>query len=169
MLSISIPNNVKISWNDTFIKIAGPLGTLIKKKGDLILVLKDNRLYLVNDTENTSFYFTILRSLISGVSKGYRVKLRLVGVGYKATMKENKLILKIGYSHEVIYNIPENIQIICSKAKGTLLLIKGLELYRVKQIAAEIRALHLPDPYKGKGIQYAKETLKLKKGKRESR
>ena len=122
MLSIAIPNNVKISWNDTFIKIVGPLGTLIKKKGDLILVLKDNRLYLVNNTENTNFYFTILRSLINGVSKGYRVKLRLVGVGYKASIKENKLILKIGYSHEVIYNIPENIQIICSNIEILLLI-----------------------------------------------
>jgi large subunit ribosomal protein L6 len=77
--------------------------------------------------------------------------------------------LKIGYSHEVIYPIPADVSIVCSKAKGTILLIKGVELYRVRQVAAEIRALHLPDAYKGKGIHYNKEVLRLKKGKREGK
>ncbi len=84
-------------------------------------------------------------------------------------MKKKKLILKIGYSHDVVYNIPDDIEIYNGKVKGTILLIKGKELYRVNQIASEIRALRKPDVYKGKGIHKQNEILKLKKGKRDGK
>jgi len=106
---------------------------------------------------------------MEGVSKGFRQKLKLVGVGFKGFVKDNILNLKIGYSHEVTYEIPTDIKISASKVKGTLLLISGLELYRVKQIAADIRKLRIPDSYKGKGIHIDGEILKLKKGKREGK
>jgi large subunit ribosomal protein L6 len=77
--------------------------------------------------------------------------------------------LKLGFSHEVKYTIPEDISILVSKNKGTILIVRGKENYRVQQIAREIRLLRVPDAYKGKGIQYKKEILVLKKGKRESK
>lgn len=111
----------------------------------------------------------MLKRLIVGVSKGYRQRLRLVGVGFKAFLKEKKVLLKIGYSHEVFYNIPEDTKILVSKAKGSFILIKGVEKERVQQIAKDIRNLRKPDAYKGKGIHYYREILKLKKGKKEGK
>jgi large subunit ribosomal protein L6 len=110
-----------------------------------------------------------LHQLIVGVTKGYTQKLRLIGVGYRATINNNNLILKLGFSHEVVYSFPKEISIIPAKAKGTILLIKGFELTTVKQVAADIRSLRQPDSYKGKGIHYYNEILKLKKGKREGK
>jgi len=111
----------------------------------------------------------MIRNLILGVSKGYRQRLKLVGVGFRATLKDNKIFLKIGFSHEIAYQIPDDVQIVPSKAKGIFLLLKGKEKERVSQVAREIRNLRQPDAYKGKGIHYNKEILKLKKGKREGK
>jgi large subunit ribosomal protein L6 len=171
MLSIIVPKNVKISWGENFIKVVGPLGSVVKKKMGFDLALKDSRLYILNakDILKSHFYLSLIRSIITGVSKGYRRKLRLVGVGFKASVEQNKLILKIGFSHEVIYEIPTDVQILCSKVKGTLLLIKGKDLNRVRQVASEIREFRKPDSYKGKGIHSENEILKLKKGKREGK
>jgi large subunit ribosomal protein L6 len=107
--------------------------------------------------------------LIVGVSKGFTQKLRLIGVGFRGTLNNNVLNLKLGFSHEVKYEIPSDISILVSKNKGTVLIIKGKENFRVHQVAHEIRLLREPDAYKGKGIQYKKEILILKKGKRESK
>ncbi len=170
MLKVSLPKNVKINWGLDFIKIEGPLGVIIKKKDAFCLAIKDEALYLwAQEEKKENFYLTMLNNLIVGVTKGYRQRLKLVGVGFKASLKERSIFLKIGYSHEVIYDIPADISIIVSKAKGTYLLIKGKEKDRVQQIATEIRALRMPDAYKGKGIHFNKQILKLKKGKREGK
>ncbi len=169
VLYITIPKEVQISWGIDFIKVTGPLGTIIKKKGSLDLILKDSILYLITEEKVSFFYWSLIRSLILGVFKGYKFKLKLVGVGYKARIANNNLYLKVGYSHEAIYEIPEDISIVCSKVKGVLLLIKGKEEHRVRQAAMEIRRLRKPDSYKGKGIHKEGEVLKLKKGKREGK
>lgn len=168
---IVVPKNVEISWGNDYIKVTGPLGTLIKKKGNFFLALKESTLYFWSEdvTFNEDTYFAFLRNLIYGVSQGFRRKLRLIGVGYRVSFQGAQIALKIGYSHEILYNIPEDIQIFCAKAKGTLLIIKGVENYRVSQIAAEIRNLRAPDVYKGKGIHNENEILRLKKGKREGK
>jgi len=171
MLKFNLPKNIKISWSSNFIKVEGPLGILIKKKDPFSLAIKDDVLYVwASDNEALeNVYLAMLRNMVLGVNKGYRQRLKLVGVGFRASIKENKVALKIGYSHEVFYNIPEDIQITASKVKGTFLLIKGKEKERVYQVAKEIRDLRQPDAYKGKGIHYNKEVLKLKKGKREGK
>jgi large subunit ribosomal protein L6 len=84
-------------------------------------------------------------------------------------LQEKSLILKLGFSHEIKYDIPNDISILVSKSKGTVLIIKGKENYKVQQVAREIRMLRAPDAYKGKGIHYKNENLILKKGKRESK
>jgi large subunit ribosomal protein L6 len=88
----------------------------------------------------------------------------MVGVGYKATVEENKLVLKIGYSHDVFYNIPENITI--NILKNNIIEIFGNDKIKVNQIAAEIRALKAPEPFKGKGIRYINEIINKKEGKK---
>lgn len=171
MYAITIPKDVQISWGKDYIKITGILGTVVKKKGNFSLAIKDSVLYFwAEDPKlNVNTYFSFLKNLITGVTQGYSHKLRLVGVGYRAAIQEKNLILKIGYSHEVVYPIPEGIQILAAKAKGGLLIIKGIESFRVNQVAAEIRKLHVPDVYKGKGIHNENENLILKKGKREGK
>lgn len=172
MLSLNLPQKVNLSWGSDFVKVSGPLGVLIKKRSNFFLAEKDNILYLwtASNLENIErFYLIMLKRLIVGVSKGYRQRLRLVGVGFKAILKEQRILLKIGYSHEVFYNIPADVNIMVSKTKGTYLLIKGAEKERVQQIAKEIRNLRKPDVYKGKGIHYYKEILRLKKGKKEGK
>jgi len=171
MLSISIPANVTLIWGNDFLKITGPLGSVVKRKGNISLTLKDNRLYIfgVESNEQKHFHLSLLRTLLVGVSKGFKIKLRLVGVGYKAIINGNILNLKLGFSHSISYDIPKDVEVQSSKNKGTLIIIKGIELHRVCQVAAEIRFLRVPDAYKGKGIHYDKEQLQLKKGKREGK
>jgi large subunit ribosomal protein L6 len=172
MLSLNLPQKVSLTWGSDFVKVSGPLGVLVKKRSNFFLAEKDSILYLwtASNLENIErFYLIMLKRLIVGVSKGYRQRLRLVGVGFKAVLKEQRILLKIGYSHEVYYDIPGDAKILVSKAKGTYLLIKGSEKERVQQIAKEIRNLRQPDAYKGKGIHYFKEILRLKKGKKEGK
>jgi len=171
MLTLTLPKNLFIEWGADFVKVSGPLGILVKQKDDFSLAIKDSKLYLWSNIslEKEATYLSWLKSLIIGVTKGYKQKLRLIGVGYRAAIIKNNLQLKIGYSHEVLYNIPLNISITPSKGKGILLLIKGQEHQIVKQVASEIRMLRKPDSYKGKGIHYSGEVLKLKKGKREGK
>ena len=171
MRSLLIPNGVTVKWGKDFFQATGPLGVILKQKGDFSFAIKNDRLYFLDDHEDKKkyFYFSMINNILLGVSKGYRCKLRLVGVGFRAMIVDKTLILKLGYSHEVKYVIPQDIEILCGKAKGTRLLIIGKEWNRVTQIASEIRSLRVPDVYKGKGIHYNKEVLTLKKGKREGK
>ncbi len=169
LLYIKLPENVQVNWGKDFIKVSGPLGTIIKKKENVNFMLKDSIIYMLTEESLAYFYWSLVRALIIGVLKGYRFRLKLIGVGYRARIENKNLYLKIGFSHEVLYNIPEDIEIKCSKVKGTLLWIKGKEEHRVRQIATEIRQLKKPDVYKGKGIHKENEILKLKKGKREGK
>jgi large subunit ribosomal protein L6 len=167
MLSVTIPKNVELSVANGYLKVVGPYGTLIKKIGSLEIGTHESRLYVLNAGDQTNNFLSLLRGYLVGVSKGYRRKLRLIGVGYRASIVGNKLSLKVGFSHELTYEVPADVTITCSKAKGTIILIRGKELQRVNQVASEIRRLRQPDSYKGKGIHYDRETLRLKKGKRE--
>jgi large subunit ribosomal protein L6 len=167
MLSIPVPKNVQVLVAKDYVKMVGPFGTLVKKTGTLEIAFYDARLYVLNGGKQTNNFLSLFRGYLVGLSKGYRRKLRLVGVGYRASISQDKLLLKVGFSHEVEYPIPSDVKITCAKVKGTVILIRGKELQRVNQVASEIRRLRRPDAYKGKGIHYDNEILRLKKGKRE--
>lgn len=172
MLKLDLPESVNVLWGSDFVMVKGPLGVLIKKKGNFYLAQKESSIFLWADEANKNkedFYLSLLNRMILGVSRGFRQRLKLVGVGFKAFLREKVLVLKLGYSHEVLYNIPNDIQIIVSKAKGTFILIKGKEYDRVKQVSKDVRSFRVPDVYKGKGILYLKERLSLKKGKKEGK
>jgi large subunit ribosomal protein L6 len=105
-----------------------------------------------------------LRNMVEGVSKGYIKNLEINGVGYRAAVQGKNLQLQMGFSHDVVYPIPEGITIKCEKP--TAIQISGFDRQKVGQVAAEIRAVRSPEPYKGKGIKYDTETILRKEGKK---
>jgi large subunit ribosomal protein L6 len=104
----------------------------------------------------------LIRNMIKGVTEGYTVVLEVVGLGYRAAVKGNNLELNLGYSHPVVYPIPNDVKI---EVKENKIYVSGVDKQRVGQVAAEIRAFRKPDAYKGKGIRYEGEQLRLKAGK----
>lgn len=166
---ISIPEGINIKLSDTEINVSGPLGSLnmpIDQKIS-INILEDQILVSPKEEQYKALwgtYRTLIEQLIIGSSQGYVVNLELVGVGYKATVEENKLILKLGYSHDITHIIPEGIQVICRRP--TFISIIGINKQKVHQEAARIRAYKKPEPYKGKGILYENEVIIKKEGKK---
>ena len=164
--SIVIPKNIKIKIFKNSIQIISPSITVIKKKSKNILLLeKNNKIFLLNkNIEKTIFYLSLLSKYILALSKGCYKILIIEGVGYKMIIKnENQLIFKIGYSHEVIYDLPKEISVFFKTPN--FIIIYGTNFNQVSQICAEIRALKPPEPYKGKGIRYINEIIIKKKGK----
>lgn len=121
LLFLKLPENVQVKWGENFIEVSGPLGTIIKQKENILFLRKGAILYMLIEESLASFYWSLIRSLIIGVVKGYSIKMRLIGVGYRARLDnvQKALYLKLGLSHEAIYKIPEDIEIECSKIKGT--------------------------------------------------
>ena len=169
MLFIEIPKNINIQIGENWIKIKGPLGTVVKKKSNEIKLYfskDEKKLYLLNYKKKNHFFLSILNNIISGVLKGFIVKLKIIGVGYKAAVEKQQLTLRLGYSNNVVYNIPKNIKITINDKKELTLIIFGNNIQQVKQVAAEIRNLKKPEFYKGKGIRYFNEVINLKEGKK---
>jgi large subunit ribosomal protein L6 len=169
---IAIPEKVQYTLNDKEILIKGPKGqlqwtlpqeiSLKSQQNELILERRDN-------SKKARALHGLARSLINnmvkGVSGGFQKTLLIVGTGYKAKLDNKILTLNLGYSHPIDYSIPEGISIDVDK-KQTTLIINGIDKQLVGQVAAELRKLRSPDPYKGKGIRHEKEQLKLKVGKK---
>ncbi len=106
----------------------------------------------------------LLNNMVIGVSKGFEKRLTLVGVGYRAQVQGSKLNLSLGYSHPIIHEMPEGIK--CETPSPTEIVIKGIDKHLVGQVAADIRAYRKPEPYKGKGVRYADEYVKIKETKK---
>ncbi len=160
------------------VQIAGSTVTAKGKLGQLSLVLADEvearldqgKVWLKPRGEGKrarmlwGTYRSLLNNLVNGVAKGFSVGLEIQGVGYRAQVQGRTLQLQLGFSHEVRYPIPEGITIKCEKP--TALTISGADRQRVGQVAAEIRAMRRPEPYKGKGIRYEGEAIRRKEGKK---
>lgn len=164
---IPLPENIKVNIGSDYIEIEGPKGKLktplfkgIKAK------IEDNKLILErsNDSKKQKAFHGLARSLannaVIGVTKGFTKQLEISGVGYKAQLQGKQLILSLGYSHPIVYPIPDGIEI--KLEKPTLITVSGIDKQKVGQVAAEIRAFREPDPYKLKGIRYVGEQLKKK-------
>lgn len=168
-LPITIPEGIDIQIENGFIVATGSLGKLSFKYNPSILITKtDDILYFSVQNEKYKScwgtYRTLVEQMIVGVSQGFVINLELVGVGYKANVEQNKLILKLGFSHDIIHNIPNQIKIICQKP--TFISIIGINKQQVHQEAARIRNYKKPEPYKGKGIIYENEIIIKKEGKK---
>jgi large subunit ribosomal protein L6 len=168
---VTVPAGVEVSLAGRRVTAKGKLGQLsFEATDDVVLSLEDKKV-VVKPTSNTKRARTMwgtararIQNMVTGVSEGYSRELEINGVGYRATMAGNKLNLQLGFSHEVIYRIPQGITIKCEKP--TSILISGADKQTVGQVAAEIRAHRPPEPYKGKGVKYVEETIIRKEGKK---
>jgi large subunit ribosomal protein L6 len=168
-LPIQVPSGVTVEVDNDFITVNGPKGSLkqftlpgikVAMKDDQVLVSREN-----DEAENRARH-GLMRSLvynmISGVSQGFEKKLEINGVGYRVQPQGADLKFNLGFSHDVIYKLPSTVQ---AKVEQNTITISGSDKQQVGQIAAEIRALKKPEPYKGKGIKYSDERIIRKSGK----
>jgi large subunit ribosomal protein L6 len=170
-MPIAVPQGVDVAITADQISVKGSLGTLVRKGNDLVTVKNEGGKLTftpVNETVAASAMSGTMRALVAnmvnGVSKGFERKLTLVGVGYRAQAQGAKLNLQIGFSHPVAKEMPAGIKVECPTQ--TEIVIKGSDRQVVGQIAAEVRAIRPPEPYKGKGIRYAEEKVSLKETKK---
>jgi len=168
-IPVKVPQGVKVSFaNDTMI-VEGPKGKLTQSYHPIITFEDKGSEIIVgrpNDEKQTKSYHGLYRNLlnnmVAGVSTGFSRTLLITGVGYKAEVKGNVLILSLGYSSDVYIGIPEGITITAEASKVT---VSGIDKQRVGELASQIRKLRPPEPYKGKGIRYDNEKIIRKVGK----
>ncbi|MGJ7502179.1 50S ribosomal protein L6 [Variovorax sp. ZT5P49] len=170
-MPITIPAGVDVSIKEDQISVKGTGGMLSLARNALVKVASnDGKLSFepANESREANAMSGTIRQLVNnmvvGVTKGFEKKLNLIGVGYKAAASNNKLNLQVGYSHPVNIDMPQGITV--ATATPTEIVIKGADRQRVGQIAAEIRAVRPPEPYKGKGIRYADEKIVIKETKK---
>ena len=167
---IEIPNGVKITVVDSVVKVEGPKGTLSRKVTDGVdLQVNNNQLNVVRSDDSIKsrsahgLTRTLVNNMVVGVTKGFESALEITGVGYMAELKGDVLNLSLGYSHPINFKLPQGISVEVDKM--TKVLVKGIDKELVGQTAAKIREFRGPEPYKGKGIRYADETILRKAGK----
>ena len=170
-MPIVVPQGVDVTAGNETISVKGSLGTLVRPVSPLVSVKKeDGKLTFVpaNDSQEADAMSGTMRALVanmvSGVTKGFEKKLALVGVGFRAQAAGPKLNLQIGFSHPVSKDMPAGVTVQCPTQ--TEIVIKGFDRQAVGQVAAEVRALRPPEPYKGKGIRYADEKVTIKETKK---
>jgi large subunit ribosomal protein L6 len=168
---VTIPSGVTATVEGQTVKMKGPKGQLQFVVHDDVEVKLDKNVVTVAPRVETNraraLYGTAraqIANLVAGVTKGFEKKLEITGVGYRAAMQGKNLQLALGYSHDVVFPIPEGIQI--AVPKPTEITITGSDVQRVGQVAAEIRAYRPPEPYKGKGVKYVDEFIFRKEGKK---
>lgn len=168
-LPIPIPSGVTITVDPDFVTVAGSKGTLkqftmpgvtVKVEEGQAVVTRDND-EAVNRSKH-GLMRTLVANMVAGVSQGFEKKLEINGVGYRVNMQGADLKFNLGFSHDVIYKLPQGIT---AKAEQNIITISGIDKQQVGQVAAEIRALKKPEPYKGKGIKYVGERILRKSGK----
>jgi large subunit ribosomal protein L6 len=167
---VAIPDGVTVNLAGQVLAAKGKLGELTVNLVDEVEGrVEDNLIYVTPraETKRARSMWGTMRSLVEsaviGVSQGYTKDLEITGVGYRAAVQGNNLQLQLGFSHDVLYPIPEGITMKCEKP--TSISISGADKQRVGQVAAEIRAFRPPEPYKGKGVRYADEFILRKEGK----
>ncbi|MCE9661146.1 MAG: 50S ribosomal protein L6 [Burkholderiales bacterium] len=170
-MPIVVPQGVDVTAGAETISVKGSLGTLVRPVSPLVSVKKeDGKLTFVptNDSQEADAMSGTMRALVAnmvgGVTKGFEKKLTLVGVGFRAQAAGPKLNLQIGFSHPVSKDMPAGVTVACPTQ--TEIVIKGFDRQAVGQVAAEVRALRPPEPYKGKGIRYADEKVTIKETKK---
>ena len=170
-MPIAVPKGVDVTTSADSISVKGSLGTLVRPVNALVTVKnEDGKLMFTpaNDSPEADAMSGTMRALVAnmvgGVTKGFEKKLTLVGVGYRATAAGTKLNLQIGFSHPVSKEMPAGVKVVCPTQ--TEIVISGVDRQAVGQVAAEVRALRPPEPYKGKGIRYSDEKVTIKETKK---
>ena len=174
-LPIEIPAGVTIDVaSDNLVTVKGPLGTLTQKVDpDLVLVVEAKQMLVNRPTEQKrhramhGLYRSLLNNMVVGVSKGYEVKLELVGVGYRAESQGQILDLVLGFSHHTYLQIPKEVKVeaVTDKRANPIITLNSADKQLIGHVAAKIRSFRLPEPYKGKGVKFVGEEIRRKSGK----
>ncbi len=173
-LPISIPAGVTIEINKNIVTVKGKLGELIQKIDDDIKVeIENNTVVVLRPTDQKrhkalhGLYRALIANMVEGVSKGFETKQEFVGVGYRAEAKGQVLEMSLGYSHNIAIQIPQEVKVEATteKRKNPVVVLKSHNKQLLGMVAAKIRAMRPPEPYKGKGIKFVDEELRRKAGK----
>lgn len=168
---VSIPKGVEISISGQDLSVKGSKGNLSLTMNELVEISQEEDTLKLKATENSKksvamagTFRSLVNNMVTGVSTGFQKELELQGVGYRAQAQGKKLNLSLGFSHPVVYEAPEGIEI--ETPSQTQVIVKGIDKQLVGQVSAEIRAFRPPEPYKGKGVRYADEYVKRKEAKK---
>ena len=168
---IQLPKGAEVQISGAQLTVKGPLGTLTHTVHPLVSLKQENGVLQVacNDESRESNALSgttraLVSNMVTGVTTGFERKLTLVGVGYRASTQGNALKLQLGFSHDVIYELPQGVK--AETPSQTEIIIKGANKQQVGQVAAEVRAYRSPEPYKGKGVRYHDEVVHLKETKK---
>ena len=174
-LPVTLPKDVTVKISDTnVVSVKGPLGELTQVVDkDLKMEVVDNEIILTRPSESKNhkslhgLYRALLANMVTGVSLGYKKELELVGVGYRAEAKGQQLELSLGYSHEIIIELPKEVKVETKteKRSNPVITLTCIDKQLIGHVAAKIRSLRPPEPYKGKGIKFVGEQLRRKAGK----
>ncbi|MDA3931012.1 MAG: 50S ribosomal protein L6 [Prolixibacteraceae bacterium] len=173
-LPIEIPGGVTVNVNDNLVTVKGPIGELSQKVDPEIDVVVEGNQILVSRPSDAKkhkslhgLYRSLINNMIEGVSKGFEIKLELVGVGYRAENQGQLLDLVLGFSHHIYIQLPPEIKVeaVTDKRSNPTVTLKSHDKQLLGQVAAKIRSYRLPEPYKGKGIKFDGELIRRKAGK----
>jgi large subunit ribosomal protein L6 len=168
---IEIPAGVETKLETGKVTVKGPLGEISQDVNPKLTIKKENNTLTVGRPSDQKLYRemhgltrNLIANMVMGVSKGFEKTLEITGVGFKAAVQGSNLMLTLGFSHPIVYPLPKGIKATVD-AKQTQITLKGVDRQLVGQIAANVRSLKKPEPYKGKGIKYSTEVIKRKEGK----
>ncbi len=174
---IPLPKGVEVKVEGNLVRVKGPKGELTHTLPENVKLVQENGHLLVQRTSDDRFarsqhglQRTLIANMVQGVSEGFEKTLELIGVGYRAQMEGKDLVLQVGYSRPVRITPHEGITLAVEQdpqTRTTLIVVRGIDKQRVGQQAADIRAVRPPDPYKGKGLRYRGEQIRLKPGKQQ--
>ncbi len=170
MVPVEIPSGVDLTVDGSTVRVKGPKGELSRTFHERVMIeVEDSRAVVTRVDESRmsrslhGLSRTLLANMVTGVVNGYQKELTVVGVGYRAQLRGSGLVMQLGFSHPVEIDAPEGITF--ESSQPTRIVIKGIDKQQVGQVAAEIRRIRPPEPYKGKGIRYNDEKVRRKAGK----
>src|SRR5215471_14922081 len=172
---VAVPSGVTVSvGSDNVLTVKGPKGELKQSiDRDIKIEVKDGEVSFSRPTDQIrhralhGLYRALVANMVKGVTDGYKKQLELVGVGFKASNQGNLLDLSLGYSHNIIFEIPKELKVATAQEKGEnpKITLEGIDKQLLGQVAAKLRSLRKPEPYKGKGVKYVGEVIRRKAGK----
>ena len=172
---VIIPSGVTVTvGSDNVVTVKGPKGTLTETVDrDITVEVKDGQVLITRPTDQIrhramhGLYRSLISNTVKGVTEGYKKEMELVGVGFKAVNTGNVLDLALGYSHNIIFEVPSEIKVatVTEKGKNPIISLEGSDKQLIGQVAAKLRSLRKPEPYKGKGVKFVGEVLRRKAGK----
>jgi large subunit ribosomal protein L6 len=170
---VSIPAGVTVDIKEGQVTVKGKLGELIQQVDSITVKQEEGQLVLERPSESKDhrakhgLYRALLNNMVEGVSKGFTKELELVGVGYRASNQGQRLELALGFSHNIVINLAQEVKVetVSEKGKNPIIKLTSFDKQLVGQVAAKIRAFRRPEPYKGKGVKFVGEVLRRKAGK----